>query len=323
MIQILLILFTTLSTLYGHQTGLSYIEMQQRDGATLEVLYKKPLADINAEDIVINFPTSCLKNSSVHQKIENGFISKRFTLECSSSLMGQRVWVEGLVRSDRGVVAIYKEGEYLQQALLRASTPFISIEKDASRLSVMREYAELGVVHILLGYDHLMFVFLLVLLATSMRTLLYAITAFTLSHSLTLASAILGVVSISITYVEAMIALSIVFLAREMLVANEATLTKKYLALVAFLFGLLHGFGFSSVLSSIGLPQDEVPLALLSFNAGIEIGQLLFVGVVLLALRVVKKYFASYEESILRVILYAVGITASFWFLQRSLGTCL
>ena len=132
-------------------------------------------------------------------------------------------------------------------------------------------------------------------------------------------ASIFGFIELSSLYVEAMIAMSIVFLAREFLSENEQTLSKKYLSLLAFTFGLLHGFGFSSLLVSIGLPQGEIPLALFSFNIGIEIGQLIFVGVAYIFLKLIKKYFAVYEDFILKISVYAVGVTASLLFLQRVL----
>jgi len=322
MIKHFLFFLVFTNVLYAHQTGLSYVEMSEQTSKKISVVYKKPLGDIKAEDITLNFPSRCTKISKIDRNIVNGFIIQKYTLECESSLVGHRIWIEGLVRSDRGVVAIYKNKDFQQQAVLKASSPFMLVDKYYSKESLFFEYVDLGVVHILKGYDHLMFVFLLVLLAPTRKILFIAVSAFTLSHSLTLAFAILGIVKISIAYVEAMIALSIIFLAREMIVENKESLTRKYLGIVAFIFGLLHGFGFSSVLSSIGLPQDEIPLALFSFNVGIELGQLLFVGVTYILLMILKRYLFAYEERVLRVFVYAIGAFSAFWFLQRSLCPC-
>ncbi|MEA2092177.1 MAG: HupE/UreJ family protein, partial [Campylobacterota bacterium] len=202
----------------------------------------------------------------------------------------------------------------------RATTPFVYIDKKSSDFELLVEYTKLGIVHIWVGFDHLLFVLALVLLSLNIKTLLYAITAFTLSHSITLAFGIFGIISVEILYVEAMIALSIVFLARELLIDKKTSFTRKNLGVVAFIFGLLHGFGFSSVLSSIGLPQDEIPLSLFSFNLGIEIGQILFIVCVSLILQVTKTYIKKYENFIKKSIAYFIGALSSFWLIERVIS---
>ena len=143
-----------------------------------------------------------------------------------------------------------------------------------------------GIEHILFGFDHLLFVLALILIVRDGRVLLWTITAFTVAHSITLSLATLGVVHVPGPPVEAMIALSIMLLACEIvrLRYGQISLTSRWPWIVAFSFGLLHGFGFASALTDIGLPQGDIPLALLSFNVGVEIGQLIFIGVVLAAL---------------------------------------
>jgi len=309
------------NSLQAHQTGLSYVDIHEDNKKNISVVYKKPLEDTQAQDIYIKFPPKCMQVSQDIQTIVDGFVINKYKLWCSEEgLLHSRIWVEGLVSSDRGVLIRYESGSSVEKSLLRATTPFMYIDKQSSSFELLVEYTQLGIVHIWGGFDHLLFVLALVLLSLSRKTLLYAITAFTLSHSITLAFGILGIVAVEIVYVEAMIALSIVFLAKELMINNRVTFTRKYLGVVAFIFGLLHGFGFSSVLASIGLPQDEIALSLFSFNLGIEIGQLLFIALVSLILMVAKKYISRYEKAIKVSVAYYIGALSSFWLIERVIS---
>ena len=158
----------------------------------------------------------------------------------------------------------------------------------------------------------------LLLIASNLRKVLFAISAFTLSHSITLAFGILGIVTVGAAYIEAMIALSIVFLARELLIETDS-FTKEHIGVVAFTFGLLHGFGFSSSLRTIGLPQDEIPLSLFSFNVGIEVGQIIFILIVSSLLYIIKKYFVQSDLKIKIPLAYIIGTISSFWLIDRVL----
>ncbi len=189
-----------------------------------------------------------------------------------------------------------------------------------TRLGVARDYTVLGIRHILAGIDHLLFLGCLLLIAGISRRLLVTITGFTLAHSVTLILSALDVVRIPVPPVEAAIALSVVFLATEIAGNARDTLTYRYPMTVSASFGLLHGFGFAAVLKDIGLPQTDIPTSLLFFNLGVEIGQLLFVG----GLIVVAKGFLSVTSGSVgqvarleRPAAYVMGSVASFWFVQR------
>ncbi len=186
-------------------------------------------------------------------------------------------------------------------------------------LAVAGTYLRLGVEHILTGVDHLLFVLALTLLAASLSALVKTITAFTAAHSLTLALASLGLVQIPPAPVEAVIALSIVFVARELwlLARGRPGLGARRSWPVAFAFGLLHGLGFAGALGQVGLPEGDVPLALLTFNLGVEVGQLLFVAVVLLATRLLARLPRLRPLPGKLVTAYAVGALACFWVLER------
>ena len=192
--------------------------------------------------------------------------------------------------------------------------------------AVARDYLTLGVHHILEGYDHLLFLVCLLLIAGTGRRILITITGFTIAHSITLALSALGVVRVPVPPVEAAIALSIVFLALEIVRGDKNSLTYRYPIAVASSFGLLHGFGFAAVLGEAGLPQTEIPAALLFFNLGVELGQVVFVlGVIIVyqLVRLAGRTVGDRELSVdaLRPLqtpaAYAVGIIASFWMIQR------
>jgi hydrogenase/urease accessory protein HupE len=183
----------------------------------------------------------------------------------------------------------------------------------------MWTYAALGVEHILLGFDHLLFVLALLLLVRGTKLLVLTITAFTVAHSITLGAAVLGFVSIPIGPVEAIIALSIVFVAQEIIKRDmgRPSLTARAPWLVSFSFGLLHGLGFAGALSDIGLPQQSIPLALLFFNVGVEIGQLAFVFACILTMILFRRYVQKEHILIRRAPAYGIGALAAFWTLER------
>ena len=303
--------------IFAHQSGLSYIIIKEDSKKQLNITYKKPLQDLYAKNLTIHYPHHCIKTTQEQEKISKGFIIQKYTMRCSDKgLKDSRIWVEGLFRKDKGVLIDYTNLAFKKQALLRKTSPFISLTEEVSKTSLMYSYIILGIEHILSGYDHLLFVLSLLLLAHNTKALLFAITAFTLSHSITLASAIFSLLTLPVLFVEATIALSIVFLARELL-TDQKSLTKKHLGVIAFIFGLLHGFGFSNVLQSIGLPSEEITLALFSFNVGIEIGQIIFILLATVALAILQKILKSHYKIFKTVLVYSIGAIASFWFIER------
>ncbi len=315
--RIFLILAILTTFLKAHQTGLSFINLHENDDKTIDVVYKKPLSDTRGEDINIKYPTRCIQQTPSIKTIENGFIIRTYKLNCgSNALQNSRIWVEGLVSSDRGVLVRYERAENISKSLLRSTTPFMKVDQQSSKWKLFLEYVQLGILHILEGFDHLSFVMGLLILSTTLKKLLYTISAFTLSHSITLISGVLGVATINTSYVEAMIALSILFLAKEIMLERQ-TFTKKHLGVVAFIFGLVHGFGFSSSLSSIGLPHDEIPLSLFSFNLGIELGQIIFILAASVALKIVHKFIA--EKKFDTAVAYTIGSVSAFWLFERMI----
>jgi len=197
----------------------------------------------------------------------------------------------------------------------------MEVEAETSNLNVIQVYTGLGIEHILLGVDHLLFVFALLLIVNGWRRLVGTITAFTLAHSITLFAATLGWVHVAQAPVEAVIALSILFLATEIIHNRQGKpgMAKRFPWLVAFIFGLLHGFGFAGALAEIGLPEQSIPLALLFFNVGVELGQLLFVAAVVSMGWVLRKLLA---EKILQgsevAASYLIGSLSAYWVIERT-----
>jgi len=315
LIVAILFWFSIPELLSAHQTGLSFLELREERTGKIAVNYRKPLEDLQAKAIIINYPAGCTRDGEENLTIENGFATQHYRLHCDRHLSGERVWIEGLIASDKGILFRFECDDYSQQDLLRATHPFVQIGGKPSILQLFFEYLSLGFAHILSGFDHLLFVLALIFLAPSISTLFWAVSSFTLAHSVTLAMGIFGILDLSPPFVEAMIAASIVVLYREVLTTRDKGL--KSLPAVVFLFGLLHGLGFSGALSSIGLPRKEIPQVLLAFNIGIELGQLLFIFVVSILLWIIYRILPTKQHVIKHIIAYTAGSLASFWLIQR------
>jgi hydrogenase/urease accessory protein HupE len=218
------------------------------------------------------------------------------------------------------LVRVAPLGRPVQVMRLTAAEPMAEIRIKADAWQVAQTYFVTGVKHILFGYDHLLFVVALVLLLNGFWTVAKAVTAFTVAHSITLIGTILGVLGLPQNPVESVIALSIMFLAIEIIKKDpiQPRLSQRIPWVVSFLFGLLHGFGFAGALKEIGLPETDVPTALLTFNLGVEGGQLVIVITTLTVLALLRRFAKPLMPRVIRLASYAIGITASFWFIQRT-----
>jgi hypothetical protein len=254
------------------------------------------------------------------------------TLECSSGLAGKAFTVNGLAQTQTDVLlrVDYLDGSSSSQRLT-PDAPVVTIPEQPSAFEVVQTYTALGIEHILLGIDHLLFVLALLLLVDGVGRLVATVTAFTVAHSITLGAATLGFVHVPSAPVEAIIALSILFLASELARRRVAVsggaanppapnLTIKYPWIVAFAFGLLHGFGFAGALSEIGVPQQAVPLALLFFNVGVELGQLLFIAAVFGFAWLVRLTAVRVPTIWQRTVAYGIGSVAAFWAVERTVA---
>jgi hydrogenase/urease accessory protein HupE len=234
------------------------------------------------------------------------------------------IHIDGLDRTSTDVLVRFDFADGISEARrLTPGDPSFIVPTQPSRFEVVRTYFLLGVEHILLGIDHLLFVLALMLLVKGMGRIIWTVTAFTLAHSLTLAGATLGFVQMPGPPIEAAIALSIVFVASEIIHSRRGNpgLTERYPWVVAFTFGLLHGFGFAGALAEIGLPQASIPMALLFFNVGVEVGQLLFIASLLaifaLARQITRRINVPQPAWACAVPPYAIGSVAAFWVIQR------
>jgi hydrogenase/urease accessory protein HupE len=248
-------------------------------------------------------------------------------VRCEGALAGKVFAIDGLESTSTDVLfrLDYADGRSFTHRLV-PEHPSVVIPERPGAFDVIATYTGLGIEHILRGIDHLLFVFALLLLVETWRRLVWTITAFTLAHSITLAAATLGVINVSSAAVEATIALSILFLATELARRNPgdpearaASLTTRFPWIVAFCFGLLHGFGFAGALRDIGLPEQAVPLALLFFNVGVEIGQLIFIGSVIalgVALSSLRRRLPVWSP---RFAAYVIGSVAAYWVFARAL----
>jgi hydrogenase/urease accessory protein HupE len=323
---ILILLATGARVVCAHEVRPAYLELHQIGPEIYDVFWKVPGLGENLRlGIYVELPPRCLNVGVPRSSMVNAAYSERWTSKCVGGLSGGTVRIAGLSATSSDVLVRLErlDGTTQVTRLTPAAASFV-VEAAPHALEVARTYLELGVEHILGGIDHLLFVLALLLLVKGTRRLIAAVTAFTLAHSLTLAGATLGFVHVPGPPVEAAIALSIMFVAAEIIRSRHgaAGLTERYPWIVAFTFGLLHGFGFASALNSVGLPQTAIPVALFFFNVGVEIGQLLFIGsvfaVIALARQVLRRAAVPQPAWAWRVPPYAIGAVAAFWVIQRT-----
>src|SRR6187402_2591692 len=299
-----------------------YLQLTQLDHETYDVLWKVPAIDESTTlKVRPQFPEGTEALTPVRSTFSRGITVQRWRIRIPQGLDGKAIFFSQLSETRIDVLArlVRLDGTVQLERILPVHPRFVG-KPSPGRLDVVRTYTILGIEHILSGFDHLLFVLALVLLVQGARRLLLTITAFTVAHSLTLAGATLGWVEVPGPPVEASIALSIVFVAAEIVHTRQGrySVTRQYPWIVAFTFGLLHGFGFAGALAEVGLPQASIPIALLFFNVGVEIGQLVFVGAVLTVItvswRVAQRLRLSEPDWLWRIAPYAIGGLASFWF---------
>ena len=298
-----------------------YLELRQRDTEAYDVFWKVPAQGDNLRlGLYVVFPADSVNLSEPRGAFHAGAYSERWRLKRPGGLTGQTIRIEGLPSSVTDVlVRVERSDGTAQVARLLPSNPAFVVEAAAGAGEVVRTYLVLGVEHILLGIDHLLFVLALMLVVKGAGRVITTVTAFTIAHSITLAAATLGLVRVPGPPVEAVIALSIVFVAAEIVHGAQGRpgLTARWPWVVAFTFGLLHGFGFASALSEIGLPQNAILLALFFFNVGVELGQLLFVGAFTMVAWFIARLHIPWPRWMEVTPAYAIGSLAMFWVLQR------
>ncbi|EJN26974.1 HupE / UreJ protein [Pseudomonas sp. GM78] len=310
-------------TAMAHESRPAYLELNETAAGRYDVLWRTPVLSGMRLPIVLRFAEGVRTVvEPVESELNDSLIERRVIDAGTTGLVGQRIEFIGLQASITDVlVRVSRLDGSLTTTLVHPAQPWLEIAATPGMFSVAGAFLIHGIQHILGGFDHLLFVFGLLLLVSNGWMLVKTITAFTLAHSITLALAALGAVRLPGPPIEAMIALSILLLAVEIARKNrgQSSFTIQWPWVVAFYFGLLHGFGFAGALAEIGLPQRDLPLALFSFNVGVEIGQLLFVAVVL-SLRALLLRFRLPRPALLYarpVASYALGTLAAFWFFER------
>jgi len=316
---ILLFLFSISFKGWSHEIRPAFLQIIQTSETTYEVFWKVPSMGDAVPKIHPVFP-SFFTVEELKSPIQiPGSVIYSYKIYSKETLQGKMLTIEGLNKTliDALVTVTYLNGEKVTM-MLQPDKDSSIIPGETSTYDVIKTYTKLGIEHILLGIDHLLFVLALIIITMGKWKIIKTITAFTLAHSITLSLAALGYVNFPTPPVEAVIALSIVFLAVE-IVKNQngkETLTSKKPWLVAFTFGLLHGFGFAGALSNIGLPQQDIPFALAFFNVGVEIGQIVFVLIVLAFIKLLS-YRKNWPMILKRIPPYAIGSLATFWMIER------
>ncbi len=276
----------------AHALQPGFLELSALGGDVWEAFWKVPAVSGRPMDIVAVLPENCDARRPTEPQFDGSAFVARWAATCPGGLEGGEIVIEGLEATITDVLVRYElEVGEAESRRLTAAEPGFQVPAPQGRLGVLTTYVVLGVDHILGGVDHLLFVFALLLLIRDWRRLVGAVTAFTVAHSVSLAAAALGWIVVPTPPVEAVIALSIMYLAAELASgsADGSRLIERAPWAVAFAFGLLHGLGFARALLDIGLPEGEVPLALFAFNLGVEAGQLMFIAVVLAAWALLRR----------------------------------
>jgi hydrogenase/urease accessory protein HupE len=311
----------------AHEVRPAYLEIREEAPHRFVATWKQPVVGEMAIRLVPH-----LSNGWLEAPPDEEFATPAFRIRTwrasavgAEPLAGQSLRVDGLERSITDVLVRVSLADGRSfETILKPAQPAATLRFEHTGGLAVPAYFRLGVEHILTGIDHLMFVLGLLLLVGVRWRLVKAVTAFTLAHSLTLAASALGLVQAPSAVIEALVALSIVFVAAELMNARrgEFHLNARHPWLIAFVFGLLHGFAFAGALAEVGLPQDAIPASLFLFNLGVEAGQLIFVGAAILAILALRplraRLPARWDAPAPRLVPYAIGCFAAFWVLERT-----
>jgi hypothetical protein len=313
------------STTRAHEVRPAYLEIKETVPNQFSVLWRTPVLAGMRLPVALKLPDELrnLKEPSV-QELSDSFVERRWIDAGANGLAGKRIQFTGLQVTITDVLVRVQTLDGTHSTMLvHPSQPWVEAAGSQRWWEVALTYLRLGIEHIWGGIDHLLFILALMILVKGTRRLVATVTAFTAAHSLTLAGATLGFVRVPQQPIEAAIALSIVFVANEIVHARQGKQgwAERWPWIVAFTFGLLHGFGFAGALNAVGLPQTAIPVALLFFNVGVEIGQLLFIGAVLsimaLGRWLIRRATIRQPAWAWRVAPYSIGSVAAFWMIQR------
>jgi hydrogenase/urease accessory protein HupE len=322
MVTVTALLLTSLVsvTAKAHPLAPALLELKENDSGAVEVLWKRSSLSVPGSDIQPVLPEDCPPLSQPRYEKQGGAVFARWAIDCGEpGLVGRALRIDGLgpAKIDTLVRIELSDGRQIQRVLRRGESAMV-IPARPSKWNVFRDYLTIGFDHILSGGDHLLFVFGLFMLCVSTSALVKTITSFTLGHSITLSLAALGYSNLPSGPIEVLIAASVLVLAVELARDEpEPTVMRRYPWPMALLFGLLHGMGFAGVLREVGLPSGEIPMALLSFNVGIELGQLVFVAGLVVLAPLIRRLPIPIPT---RGAIYVMGCLAAFWMIERGLA---
>jgi hypothetical protein len=317
----LLALAAFASPAWSHESRPAYFELKETAPGRYSVLWRTPVLSGMRLPVVLKMPEGVRNVSEpIVQELPDSLLERRSIDAGASGLAGKRIEFPGLQLTITDVLVRFERLDGTTSTeIVRPQRPWFEITAPRGALASAIVFMVQGIEHILLGVDHLLFVLGLLAIVRTPWMLVKTITAFTIAHSITLAVATFGLVAIPAAPLNAAIALSILFLGPEIVRAwrGGTSFTIRHPWVVAFAFGLLHGFGFASGLTALGLPRGEIPLALLMFNIGVEIGQLAFVALVLLLVRAFRVLHVNWPRPLELAPAYIVGSLGAFWTIQR------
>jgi len=319
-VGLLLLLVLAAAPALAHKLAPSLLSLHEQGGGRFAVSWKTPRFGSTPVPIEPQLPANCVEEGERRWAYEGTGVRIDWTVRCQGTLAGAEFRVSGLAENQSAaLIRIEWSDGVVAQGMLNAEKPSYRIEARQDRIEVVRDYVKMGIGHILGGIDHLLFVLGLLLLVDGWRRLVWTITAFTVGHSVTLALAALGFLRYPVDLVEFAIAFSIFVVAVELTRENtDAHWLRRRPWIAAGGFGLLHGMGFAGALLEVGLPEHDIPLALFTFNVGIEIGQLLFVGAVIALHELWRRLSLPSWRWLAWVPVYVIGCASAYWCFERG-----
>ena len=326
--QLLALLFGLLAA-EAHESRPAYLAITEIAPGQFSILWRTPMLAGMRLPVSLKLPSHVTNlKEPIVSELTDSLVERRWVEAGPRGMAGERIEFPGLQLTITDVlVRVQMRDGAISSTLVRPNQPWIEIAAAPGWVAVAGAYVIEGINHILSGADHLLFVFGLLIVVNGARRLIATITAFTVAHSITLAAATLGWIRVPSAPVEACIALSIMFVAAEIVhgVAGRPGLTARFPWVVAFAFGLLHGLGFAGALKEVGLPQNDIPTALLFFNVGVELGQLMFIAVMLAIGFGIRRTFprllslqGGQQAALAQLVpAYAIGGVAAFWVIER------
>ena len=320
-ISTVLLLLLLPAVILAHEVRPGYLEIKEAADHSLQITWKQPLMGEYGVPLHPSISAGWLVDSLAAISYTESYLIKRWRIAPNHATLDQQIIsIAGLEKTITDVlIRVTLLNDISFTYLVKPIQPFVKLDLSKPQALPVLQYLQLGIHHIWSGFDHLLFVLGLLLLVINRGRLFWTITAFTVAHSVTLALATLHIIKVSGAFTEAAIALSIIFLAVELLnhYHGKDGFTSRYPWIVSFLFGLLHGLGFAGALQDVGLPDNNISIALFLFNAGVEVGQLIFVFVMLLLMAGIRQLKFRFPEWIYITPAYMIGTFAMYWFIER------